>query len=122
LAAAWARHDYALADAFLQDKENFGINEVLKALTLLDSGRQVRVLEKKMKRLQTSAGKVKPTTTGKLKSDIDNLNKNKPLVSTEVRTKLRESLYRYMYINFRTTGSTSSLEVCLSEPECNLPE
>ena len=81
LAAAWARHDYDLADAFLQNKENFGLNEVLKALTLLDSGRQVRVLEKKMKRLQMSDGKVKPHTMGKLKSDIDNLNKNKPKVS-----------------------------------------
>lgn len=82
LAAAWARHDYELADAFLQNQNNFGLNEVLKALTLLDSGRQVRVLEKKMKRLQMSAGKVKPTTMGKLKSDIDNLNKNKPMHGT----------------------------------------
>jgi hypothetical protein len=81
LAAAWARQDYDLADAFLQNKESFGLNEVLKALSLLDSGRQVRVLEKKMKMLQMSAGKVKPQTMGKLKSDIDNLNKNKPSVS-----------------------------------------
>lgn len=78
LAAAWARHDYDLAEAFLKNRDNFGLNEVLKALTLLDSGRQVRVLEKKMKRIQMSAGKVKPQTIGKLKSDIDNLNKNKP--------------------------------------------
>ncbi|KAH3736540.1 uncharacterized protein LOC127850969 [Dreissena polymorpha] len=82
LAAAWARHDYELANAFLQNKDNFGLLEVLKAVTLLDSGRQIRVLEKKMKRLQTSAGKVKPTTIGKLKSDIDNLNKHKPLHGT----------------------------------------
>lgn len=82
LAAAWARHDYELADAFLQDQNNFGLNEVLKALTLLDSGRQVRVLEKKMKRLQMSAGKVKPQTMGNLKRDIDNLNKNKPVHGT----------------------------------------
>ena len=81
LAAAWGRHDYDLADAFLQNKDSFGLNEVLKALNLLDSGRQVRVLERKMKRIQMSGGKVKPQTMGKLKSDIDNLNKNKPSVS-----------------------------------------
>ncbi|XP_052787806.1 uncharacterized protein LOC128222742 [Mya arenaria] len=82
LAAAWARHDYSLAEAFLQDRTRFGLLEVLKAVTLLDSGRQVRVLEKKLKRLQTSAGKAKPHTLGKLKSDIDNLNTNKPLNGT----------------------------------------
>ena len=56
------------------------MNEILKAVSLLDAGRQVRVLEKKMKRLQFSTGKVKPQTMGKLKSDIDNLNSIKPLV------------------------------------------
>ena len=80
LAAAWARHDHFLADAFLEDKDNFGVNEILKAVSLLDAGRQVRVLEKKMKRLQFSTGKVKPQTMGKLKSDIDNLNSIKPQV------------------------------------------
>lgn len=94
LAAAWARHDYSLADAFLQNKDNFGVNEVLKALSLLDSGRQVRVLEKKLKRLQTSTGKVKPKTLGKLKSDIDNLNKNKPQVAINIITDtIRVFLY-----------------------------
>ncbi|WAR31528.1 hypothetical protein MAR_034070 [Mya arenaria] len=86
------RDRYAAAMAVLQKNGNpstscclgkarlqFGLLEVLKAVTLLDSGRQVRVLEKKLKRLQTSAGKAKPHTLGKLKSDIDNLNTNKPL-------------------------------------------
>ena len=80
LAAAWARHDHPLAEAFLEDRDSYGVNEVLKALSLLDAGRQVRVLEKKMKRLQFSTGKVKPQTMGRLKSDIDNLNAIKPLV------------------------------------------
>ena len=57
------------------------MNEVLKAVSLLDAGRQIRVLEKKIKRLQFSNGKVKPQTMGKLKSDIDNLNAIKPTVS-----------------------------------------
>ncbi|XP_067674466.1 uncharacterized protein [Haliotis asinina] len=78
LTAAWARHDYKLADAFLQNREQFGLVEVLKALTLLDSGRRVRVLEKKLKRLQLTGSKISKKKFGKLKSDIDNLNAIKP--------------------------------------------
>ncbi|XP_048769529.2 uncharacterized protein LOC125675774 [Ostrea edulis] len=77
LAAAWARKDFQLAESFLENQDNFGLNEVLKALQLLDAGRQARVLEKKMKMLQVSKNKVKAKTIGKLKSDIDNLNKMK---------------------------------------------
>ncbi|KAH3792500.1 hypothetical protein DPMN_145997 [Dreissena polymorpha] len=33
-AAAWARHDYELAEAFLQNKDNFGLLEVLEAARL----------------------------------------------------------------------------------------
>nr|XP_022290775.1 uncharacterized protein LOC111102373 [Crassostrea virginica] len=77
LAAAWARKDFKLAESFLENRDNFGLNEVLKALQLLDAGRQARVLEKKMKMLQVSKNKVKPQTLGKLKSSIDNLNKMK---------------------------------------------
>lgn len=82
LATALTRHEYKFADALLQDRDICGVNEVLKAVALLDSGRQVRVLEKRLKQLQVSGSKVKPTTLGKLKSDIDNLNKNKPLHGT----------------------------------------
>ncbi|XP_071114112.1 uncharacterized protein [Haliotis cracherodii] len=78
LTAAWARHDYKLADAFLQNREQFGLVEVLKALTLLDSGRRVRVLEKKLKRLQLTGSKISKKKFGKLKSDIDNLHAIKP--------------------------------------------
>ncbi|XP_041350621.1 uncharacterized protein LOC121369645 [Gigantopelta aegis] len=78
LAAAWARNDYQLSEAFLKNRSQFGLVEVLKALTLLDSGRQVRVLEKKVKRLQLSGTKVGKSKMGKLKSDIDNLNAIKP--------------------------------------------
>jgi hypothetical protein len=55
--------------------------EVLKAMQLLDSGRQIRFYEKKMKRLQMQSGKVKAKTLGQLKSNIDNLTANKPRVS-----------------------------------------
>ena len=77
LAAAWARKDFKLAESFLENRDNFGLNEVLKALQLLDAGRQARVLEKKLKMLQVSKNKVKPHTLGKLKSSIDSLNKMK---------------------------------------------
>ena len=81
LTAAWARHDFELANALLANRENFGLPEILKALELLDAGRQVRILEKRMKMLQVSKNKVKPKTIGKLKSDIDNLNAKKSPVS-----------------------------------------
>nr|KAG5704322.1 hypothetical protein BaRGS_012631 [Batillaria attramentaria] len=79
---ALARNDHELADALLKNRDQFGLPEVLKALTLLDSGRQVRVLEKKLKRLQLSDSKVNPRKLGKLKSDIDNLTALKPPVGS----------------------------------------
>ncbi|XP_066264746.1 uncharacterized protein [Branchiostoma lanceolatum] len=78
LAAAWARHDHTLADTFLQDSSKFGLVEILKALTLLDSGRKVRECEKKMKRLELQPGKTKKKAMGKVKSNKDNLSAIKP--------------------------------------------
>ena len=69
---AWAKNDYELANALLNNRSEYGLPEVLKALQLLDSGRQVRVLEKKLRRLQLSGTKVNPIKLGKIKSDIDN--------------------------------------------------
>ncbi|XP_070563497.1 uncharacterized protein [Ptychodera flava] len=77
LAAAWARKDLAAVNMFLAQPDSFGLVEILKALTLLDSGRRVREFEKKMRRLEMQ-GKVKRKTIGKLKSNIDNLNAVKP--------------------------------------------
>ncbi|ESO89374.1 hypothetical protein LOTGIDRAFT_229223 [Lottia gigantea] len=82
LAAAWARNDYDLAKAFLFDREQMGLVEVLKAVTLLDSGRQIRVLEKRVKRIELSGTKVKGQKMGILKRDIDNLKAIKPSVGT----------------------------------------
>ncbi|XP_046571651.1 uncharacterized protein LOC124279819 [Haliotis rubra] len=78
LAAAWARSDYDLSDGFLQNREQFGLVEVLKALTLLDSGRQIRVLEKRMTRLLLSGTKVSKKKMGKIKADLGNLKAIKP--------------------------------------------
>ncbi|XP_077977073.1 uncharacterized protein LOC144432683 [Glandiceps talaboti] len=81
LAAAWARTDLAMVNIFLAKSDLFGLVEILKALTLLDSGRRVREFEKKMRRLEMT-GKVKRKTIGKLKSNIDNLNAIKPKVGS----------------------------------------
>ncbi len=80
LAAAWARKDHDLANAFLQNRDSFGLVEVLKALTLLDSSRRIRVEEKKVKRLQVQGAKIKAKQMGKFKSNIDNLTAVKPKV------------------------------------------
>ena len=80
LASAWARKDHELSDLFLQDRDQFGLVEVLKAATLLDSGRCIRVQEKKLKQLQMQSSKVKPRKMGKFKSTIDNLKAIQPKV------------------------------------------
>ena len=69
---AWAKNDYELANALLNNRSEYGLPEVLKALQLMDSGGQVRVLEKKLRRLQLSGTKVNPIKLGKIKSDFDN--------------------------------------------------
>jgi len=78
LAAAWCRHDHQLANNLLRHRRIFTLTEVLKAVTMLDAGRQIRVFEKKLKRLEMSKTKPKATKLGKIKNNIDNLNKLKP--------------------------------------------
>jgi hypothetical protein len=81
LAAAWARQDHELANSLLLNRNTFGLVEVLKALTLLDSARRIREEEKKLKKmLMQTGGKVKPKIMGKFKSNIDNLTANRPRV------------------------------------------
>ena len=50
-----------------------GIVEILKAVTILDAGRQGRVIEKKLKRLELAGKKPSPMKMGKIKSNKDNL-------------------------------------------------
>ncbi|KAK2158796.1 hypothetical protein LSH36_164g11008 [Paralvinella palmiformis] len=78
LAAAWARRDFELASGMLLNKDNFGLVEVLKAVTLLDCERQLRVEEKKLRILTSAGNKVRPHKIGKAKSNIDNLKALKP--------------------------------------------
>ncbi|XP_072178023.1 uncharacterized protein [Diadema setosum] len=81
LAAAWARKDHTLAQSLLAESDHFTLAEVLKALMMLDAGRQVREKERRLRQLQImiqDKGKVRPKKMSKVKSDIDNLNKTKP--------------------------------------------
>jgi hypothetical protein len=78
LAAAWCRHDHKLANNLLRHRRLFTLTEVLKAVTMLDAARQIRVYEKRLKRLELSKTKPKATKLGKIKNNIDNLNKLKP--------------------------------------------
>ncbi|KAK3576583.1 hypothetical protein CHS0354_011259 [Potamilus streckersoni] len=131
LAAAWARHDHDFAWALLKNRKSFGMVEVLKALNLLDAGRQIRVLEKKLKRLQLSSGKVLPHTLGKLKSSIDNLNAIKPPfgsasgavckhVRSWVRTLSKEELEFYA-LHFPTGGWKKLADICHINPKKDFP-
>ncbi|CAF1078048.1 unnamed protein product [Rotaria sp. Silwood1] len=77
LAAAWCRHDHTLANNLLRHRQLFTLTEVLKAVMMLDAGRQLRAYEKQIKRLELSKKKPKATTLGKMKNNIDNLNRLK---------------------------------------------
>ncbi|CAF4830043.1 unnamed protein product, partial [Rotaria sp. Silwood1] len=77
LAAAWCRHDHTLANNLLRHRRLFTLTEVLKAVTMLDAGRQLRAYEKKIKRLELSKTKPKAITLGKMKNTVDNLNRLK---------------------------------------------
>ncbi|XP_033635030.1 uncharacterized protein LOC117296291 [Asterias rubens] len=49
LASAWAHNDHDLVDSLLANSKEFGLVEILKAATMLDSGRKIREWEKKLK-------------------------------------------------------------------------
>ena len=82
LAAAWCRHDHQLANNLLRHQRLFTLTEVLKAVSMLDAARQIRVYEKRLKRLELSKTKTRATKLGKIKNQIDNLNKLKPSVGS----------------------------------------
>ena len=73
LAAAWARHDHELADYYLFSmRDQFGLSDVLKAATLLDSKRERRAIEKRLTRGVASS------KLGALKNDMNNLARVEP--------------------------------------------
>ncbi len=100
LAAAWARKDHRLANRLLSQSTQFGLVEVLKALTLLDSGRKIREWEKRMKRIQMQP-KVKAKKIGQIKSNIDNLGVIRPKVC----------------VTFSYYGHTSALKLQIPFPK-----
>ncbi len=52
LASAWARHDKVLSSFLLSLEETFSLPAILTALNLLDAGRKLRSVEKKIARLE----------------------------------------------------------------------
>ena len=80
LAAAWARQDYQLAQTMLEiPGEEFALKEVLKAVSILDAGRQKRQQEKVLRRLEAQ-GCRKKGKMAKLKSVIASLAQDIPPV------------------------------------------
>jgi hypothetical protein len=73
LAAAWARRDHALADHLLAQK-GWGLPDVVKALQLLDTGRAVRALSRRIARLQEQ-GRVSKRRLGQLRSALNDLQR-----------------------------------------------
>lgn len=79
LAAALARRDKDLIDYMLKRNKQFGFTDVLKAVLILDAGREAASIEKKIARIASKTGSViKPKKLGKWKNDIDNLKKMQP--------------------------------------------
>ena len=127
LAAAWARNDYALADSLLNSTELFGLVEILKALTLLDSPRVLKAMERKLKRLQEQKSKVKNTTIRKLTSDINNIAAQKPsrgsasgAVCKHIRRwvrKLTEEQLEFYALHFPTEPWKKLADICHFNPK-----
>eukprot|EP00027_Filamoeba_sp_ATCC50430_P010702 CAMPEP_0168550998 /NCGR_PEP_ID=MMETSP0413-20121227/5936_1 /TAXON_ID=136452 /ORGANISM="Filamoeba nolandi, Strain NC-AS-23-1" /LENGTH=724 /DNA_ID=CAMNT_0008581491 /DNA_START=70 /DNA_END=2241 /DNA_ORIENTATION=- len=73
LASAWARKDQNLAQYLLGKEDLFALPHILGAVALLDSGRKVRALEKKVARLEKQ--NAKPKKTAQLKAQINDLKR-----------------------------------------------
>ncbi|XP_065062974.1 uncharacterized protein LOC135689612 isoform X2 [Rhopilema esculentum] len=97
LAAAWARRDYQLAQTMLDfPGEQFALKEVLKAVSILDAGRQKRQQEKILRRLEAQ-GCRKKGKMAKLKSVIASLAQDIPPVGS-----LSGALIRHIKLWFKT--------------------
>lgn len=82
LAAAWARKDYPMAEYLLKvPDEKFGIKEVLRAVTILDSARNKRAQERLLKRLASQNCK-KRGKLFMLKSLIGSINADIPMAGS----------------------------------------
>jgi hypothetical protein len=91
LATLWCLKYYDVADYLLATyKEVFALPEVLRALQLLDSGRRIRAIEKKIARLETQ-NTVKGHKINILKGQINDLKKEASIgsVSGALSKKIR---------------------------------
>lgn len=73
LSAAFARHDHTLINHLLNEHKQFGFTDVLKSLTILDSAREKRAIEKKLARIAKTGSVMKQTKAAKFNVDKKNL-------------------------------------------------
>ena len=73
LAAAWSLRDHELAEALLA-RPAWGVAAVVKALALLDAGRQARALRRRIAALEET-GSATARTLGKLRSQANDLER-----------------------------------------------
>ena len=78
LAAAFSRRDKTMVDFFLNHNKQFGFVDLLKAVTLLDSGREKRAIEKKLARVSKTGTVMKTLKLKKFNMRIKNLEKMIP--------------------------------------------
>jgi hypothetical protein len=83
LAAAFARRDKDLIDYMLNRNKQFGFVDVLKAVQILDAGREANAIEKKITRITEKTGTViQPKKLGKWKNDVNSLRRLQPKAET----------------------------------------
>ncbi|KAL6056360.1 Ubox domain containing protein [Balamuthia mandrillaris] len=90
LAAAWAAHEWELAEFLLSFEQHYALPEVLKAVKILDAPRKLRALEKRIARLEKQ-GTAKARTIGVIKAQINDLKKDIPTVE-EQQTSVTSAL------------------------------
>ena len=75
LAAAFSRRDKTMVDFFLNHNKQFGFVDLVKAITLLDSGREKRAIEKKLACVSKTGTVMKPLKLKKFSIRLKNLEK-----------------------------------------------
>lgn len=95
LAAAFARCDKQMSEYLLNNEKSFGFSDLLKAVVLLDGNREKRAIEKKIAINAKTKTVMKARKLGKLKSNMDNLDKNKTKAGS-VSGALAKKIRRYI--------------------------
>ena len=131
LAAAFARHDSQLIEFFLNHHKQFGFVDLLKAVSILDSSREKKSIEKKIERVQKCGSVMKAKKLGQLKNDIQNLEKIKPKVGSfsgamakQIRRwvrKFKESELEYFALHMPTEPWKKLANVVHFNPSKDFP-